>query len=51
MSKNKEGDDRDESAAAEVLTVVVASARSAGLHNQVQAKHVVSLNTQREESR
>ena len=47
----KEGDDRDGSAAAEVLTVVFASARSAGPHNQVQAEPVVSLNTQREELR
>ena len=47
----KEGDNRDGSAAAEVLTVVLASAQSAGAHNQVQAEPVVSLNTQREESR
>ena len=50
-SAAEEGDDRDGSAAAEVLTVVLASARSAGAHNQVQAEPVVSLNTQREESR
>ena len=49
-SAAKEGDDRDGSAAAEMLTVVFASARSAEPHNQVQTKLVVSLNTQREES-
>ena len=41
-SAAKEGDDSDGSAAAEVLTIVVASAHSTGPHNHVQAEPVVS---------